>query len=67
MGKIKINIERCKGCYLCVITCPKKLIEKTGPINGLGLNTVKFKDIDECSGCSLCAIMCPDCAIVVWR
>jgi ferredoxin len=26
MAKIDINLERCKGCGLCTISCPKKLI-----------------------------------------
>ncbi|MBE7039092.1 MAG: ferredoxin, partial [Ruminococcaceae bacterium] len=23
MGKVIINEERCKGCYLCITACPR--------------------------------------------
>ncbi|MBE7038938.1 MAG: 2-oxoacid:acceptor oxidoreductase, partial [Ruminococcaceae bacterium] len=26
MGKVIINEERCKGCYLCITACPRKII-----------------------------------------
>jgi len=67
MAKIKINNERCKGCQLCVITCPRGLISLTGVFNRLGLKVAKFKGSKECSGCTFCAIVCPDCAIEVFR
>ncbi|MCM8781453.1 MAG: 4Fe-4S dicluster domain-containing protein [Candidatus Omnitrophica bacterium] len=67
MPAIKINKERCKGCGLCVMVCPKGLIAPTGPFNRFGLKVVKFKGSRDCSGCAFCAIVCPDCAITVWR
>ena len=27
MAKLTIDAERCKGCGLCVATCPKKLLQ----------------------------------------
>ena len=74
MGKIKIDKERCKGCELCVISCPNGLITLTGPVNNMGIKTAKFlpagrqvKGSKECKGCTFCAIMCPDCAIEVFK
>jgi 2-oxoglutarate ferredoxin oxidoreductase subunit delta len=67
MARIKIDRERCKGCGLCVISCPKKLISLEGPVNRMGLKTAFQKLSKECNGCALCAVMCPDCAIVVWK
>lgn len=67
MAKIKINKERCKGCELCIMTCPKGLISLSGEINSLGIKVAKDKGSKNCSGCSLCAIVCPDCAIEVWK
>ena len=26
-GAIEVNTERCKGCSLCAIACPKQVIE----------------------------------------
>ncbi|MCX7661438.1 MAG: 4Fe-4S binding protein [Candidatus Omnitrophica bacterium] len=68
MPKIKINIQRCKGCLLCADFCPKKLITPTLKINKKGFNFVEFKDKEQsCIGCCFCAIMCPETCIEVYR
>lgn len=67
MAKIKISKERCKGCGLCVITCPKGLIIISARTNSLGLKVAEAKSSKDCSGCALCAIVCPDCAIEVFK
>ncbi len=62
---IKINKEKCKGCSLCIIYCPKHLISKSAKINKSGMNFVEIKGKDVCTGCSSCAIICPECAIEI--
>lgn len=58
---IKIDTELCKGCGLCVDTCPKKiLIIDPNIINLSGYNVVSIINLDKCTQCSLCAIRCPD-------
>jgi len=65
MGRIVIDNERCKGCFLCVDVCPKKLIMPSAKFNSKGNNTVVFDDKKEmCIGCALCAKRCPDLAII---
>lgn len=64
MAKIKIDRNKCKGCYLCIMNCPKGLIEISSEINTKGVKPVSFKE-GACTGCGMCAIICPDCAIVV--
>ena len=27
MGRVVIDSEKCKGCYLCVDVCPKKILK----------------------------------------
>lgn len=66
MAKIKIDKERCKGCYLCVVNCPKGLIKISSTINKRGVKPVEFRG-GKCAGCALCAVVCPDCGIVVLR
>ncbi|PIQ88967.1 MAG: tungsten formylmethanofuran dehydrogenase [Candidatus Omnitrophica bacterium CG11_big_fil_rev_8_21_14_0_20_42_13] len=66
MPKIKINKERCKGCQLCILYCPKRLIKKDTQLNKKGLYPVNFID-GECSGCKFCALVCPDNAIEVFK
>ena len=39
MGKIIIDNNRCKSCYLCVSTCPKGLIKKSVKVVGNGTST----------------------------
>jgi 2-oxoglutarate ferredoxin oxidoreductase subunit delta len=66
MTKAKINKEACKGCGLCVMTCPKKIISLSqNEINKQGYYAAEIKDSSECSGCAMCAVMCPDCCITV--
>jgi len=67
MSYITINEERCKGCGLCTIACPKKLVSLSNTPNRLGVNMAAFSDPDSCTGCTLCAQICPDVAITVFR
>ena len=67
MAKIKIDKDRCKGCELCVINCPKKLIALSESVNSFGLKTAKVKSSKGCIGCAFCAIVCPECIITVWK
>ena len=67
MGKIRIDIEKCKGCGLCVIACQKKLIKIADNMNSLGYHTAQINDEEKCIGCANCAEMCPDVAIEVWK
>lgn len=71
-GKIIINMERCKGCHLCVEFCPNRRIEVDESLNKKGYSPACFKqNLSEgekgCNGCSLCAIVCPEVAIEVYR
>lgn len=65
MSYIVIDKNRCKGCYLCVDECPKKLLKAGEAVNSLGVKLVEFNDPHhECLGCAKCAKRCPDMAIV---
>jgi 2-oxoglutarate ferredoxin oxidoreductase subunit delta len=65
-GKIQIDIERCKGCGLCVAVCPKKTIGISKRPNKKGFFPIEVVNGD-CIGCAACSIVCPDVAIVVFR
>ena len=67
MGSITVNIERCKGCELCIHFCPKKQIVVSEGFNSKGYHPAEFRDSGECTGCTVCAVMCPDVAIEVYR
>lgn len=68
MAKITFKKELCKGCSLCTLACPKKLlsISKTES-NAKGYFVAQIDRPEECVGCAACAIMCPDCVIEVER
>ena len=63
MGRIVLNRDRCKACYLCINACPKKILEPDSSVNELGYYPAKVKDEKECIGCAICARVCPDMAI----
>ena len=67
MARIEFREERCKGCGLCVMACPKKLISVDSRINRSGYHVARVDDMDGCTGCALCAEMCPDVVITVYR
>ena len=70
-GKILINRELCKGCYLCVSVCPNSAIAVSDRLNHQGYYPAESIDNNEdekkCVGCAMCATMCPDVAIEVYR
>jgi 2-oxoglutarate ferredoxin oxidoreductase subunit delta len=67
-GKVSFNVDICKGCGLCVLACPVKIVEMdTTMINKKGYHPASVKEMDKCIGCANCATMCPDCVITVER
>ena len=68
MGKITIDKERCKGCGLCVLNCPKKILAlSSSETNKNGYFVVYMTDEASCIGCANCGVMCPDSVITVER
>ena len=65
--KIKFDIQRCKGCGLCVHVCPKQTLEMSDELNQAGQRYAQLIDKDECTGCGLCFQMCPDLIIEIVR
>jgi 2-oxoglutarate ferredoxin oxidoreductase subunit delta len=65
-GKVEIDIEKCKGCSLCIITCKQNTLEMSKKINKQGYAFVVVVN-DDCTGCENCSLVCPDAVIVVYR
>ena len=70
-GKITIDKELCKGCYLCVSVCPQEVISTSNKLNQMGYHPAEFKENRKkdkrCIACAMCATICPDVAIEVYR
>ncbi len=65
MAKITIHENKCKGCGLCILACPKKLLNLSDKINQKGYHPAECSDMEKCIGCAFCARMCPDSVITV--
>ncbi len=71
MGKVKgaivVDIERCKGCELCIESCPTDVIRMETKVNSKGYHYAYMAYPEKCTGCVNCAIVCPDAVITVYR
>lgn len=66
-GRVEIDIERCKGCNLCVVACPVQVLELSKSVNSKGYNFSSAARAEDCIGCAGCGIVCPDSCITVYR
>ena len=67
-GAIVINFDRCKGCQLCVVSCPKEVIALAKKkVNVHGYPYVEAMRPNDCIGCANCGVVCPDGCITVYR
>ncbi len=65
VSKVTIEKNRCKGCGLCVSTCPKQVLAMSKEINDKGYFYAHAVNQPACTGCRFCAFMCPDVAICI--
>ncbi len=65
MPKVTIDQTRCKGCELCVATCPEKVLGLSKDINEKGYFYAVPVAEDKCIGCRHCTMVCPDTAITI--
>jgi 2-oxoglutarate ferredoxin oxidoreductase subunit delta/2-oxoisovalerate ferredoxin oxidoreductase delta subunit len=63
-GKIIIDADRCKGCGLCVNSCPSGSLRLGSNLNRLGYYAVEFLPNTGCTGCGVCFYACPEPAAV---
>ena len=66
-GTIVVDIERCKGCEVCVSVCPVGAIALSPLVNGKGYNYSTLLEDKSCIGCATCGMICPDSCITVYK
>jgi 2-oxoglutarate ferredoxin oxidoreductase subunit delta len=67
-GWVYIDVDRCKGCNLCVDACPQHVLTLSrSRFNAKGYRPVELVNADGCTGCAVCAIICPDVVFAVYR
>jgi len=66
-GTIIVDVEKCKGCDLCVVACPTNVIRLNSDVNGKGYHFAYMENPEACTGCTNCSLVCPDSVITVYR
>ena len=66
-GAVVVNTERCKGCNLCVVSCPWDVLSLNKEANSKGYNYSYMLAPENCVGCATCAYICPDACITVYK
>lgn len=59
LKELRINDEWCKGCGICVVFCPTKVLELDERDKAVAVRP------GDCIACILCELRCPDLAISV--
>jgi NAD-dependent dihydropyrimidine dehydrogenase PreA subunit len=66
-GNIAINDDECKGCGLCVESCPPKCLGLTPELSAYGVHPAHYSG-EGCTACGICFYCCPEPgAITVYR
>jgi 2-oxoglutarate ferredoxin oxidoreductase subunit delta len=66
-GAVVVNTERCKGCELCVVACPKDVLAMSKQVNTKGYNYAFPEKEEDCIGCAACGYVCPDACITIYK
>jgi NAD-dependent dihydropyrimidine dehydrogenase PreA subunit len=58
-GLLRVDVDECKGCGLCVEACPPKVIALSAGLNHYGYRTATYAGAG-CTGCGICFMACPE-------
>ena len=64
-GTLVIDVERCKGCELCIPACPPNVLEMSKGLNAKGYRYPEL--LPGCTGCTACQKVCPDFVFEVYK
>jgi 2-oxoglutarate ferredoxin oxidoreductase subunit delta len=64
-GTLVIDVDKCKGCELCIAACPPNVLVMSADVNGIGY---RYPELTPgCTGCTACQMVCPDFVFSVYR
>ena len=58
-GLLRVDVNECKGCGLCIEACPPKAIHLSEQLNHYGYRTATYNGAG-CTGCGICFMACPE-------
>ena len=58
-GNVIIDVEECKGCGLCVESCPPECLILAPGLSKYGVHPAQYTGVD-CTGCGACFYCCPE-------
>jgi len=58
-GQIRVDVNECKGCGLCMHACPPKVIALSERLNHYGYRTATYAG-SGCTACGICFLVCPE-------
>ncbi|SRR6266568_1842745 len=58
-GLLRVDVNECKGCALCIEACPPKVIHLSERLNHYGYRTAMYAGAG-CTGCGICFMACPE-------
>jgi 2-oxoglutarate ferredoxin oxidoreductase subunit delta len=64
-GTLVIDVDKCKGCELCIAACPPNVLVMSTTVNEIGY---RYPELTPgCTGCTACQLICPDFVFDVYR
>ena len=64
-GTVTIDCRVCKGCELCIVACPPRVLVMSADVNELGYRYPRL--LAGCTGCLACLQVCPDFVFDVYK
>lgn len=58
-GMVRVDVDECKGCGLCVEACPPRVLSLSEWLNHSGYRTATYAGAG-CTGCGICFVACPE-------
>jgi len=58
-GLLRVDVNECKGCGLCIEACPPNAIHLGDNLNHYGYRTATYNG-SGCTGCGICFFACPE-------